>query len=126
MSIGWASGGPTPLNFYRGIMSTTTVNPVGQISSENWHRFGSEEADAAITELASTSVQEDQIAAGVKLQQIYSDNAPAIPLFPGPEWGEFVTTRFTGFPSAENPYGQLPEWEVPARLRVMTTITPVS
>jgi peptide/nickel transport system substrate-binding protein len=126
MSIGWASSGPTPLNFYRGVMSTTTVNPVGQASPENWHRFGSEEADAAIDELASTSVLEEQIAAGVKLQQIYSDNAPAIPLFPGPEWGEFVTTRFTGFPGPDDPYGQLPTWEMPARLRVMTTVTPVS
>jgi peptide/nickel transport system substrate-binding protein len=125
LSIGWASGGPTPLNFYRGIMGSSSVQPVGQLSNENWHRYANEEADAALTELASTSVQEEQIAAGVKLQQIYSDNAPAIPLFPGPEWGEFVTTRFTGFPSADNAYGQLPTWELPARLRVMNTITPV-
>jgi peptide/nickel transport system substrate-binding protein len=125
MSIGWASGGPTPLNFYRGIMSTKSVNPVGQVSSENWHRFGSEEADAALAELAATSVVDEQIAAGKKLQKIYSDNAPGIPLFPGPEWGEFVTTRFTGFPGPDDPYGQLPTWENPARLRVMAAVKPV-
>jgi peptide/nickel transport system substrate-binding protein len=125
LSIGWASGGPTPLNFYRGIMSTKSVNPVGTVSSENWHRFGSEEADAALAELAATSVVDEQIAAGKKLQQIYSDNAPGIPLFPGPEWGEFVTTRFTGFPGPDDPYGQLPTWENPARLRVMAAVKPV-
>jgi peptide/nickel transport system substrate-binding protein len=125
LSIGWASGGATPLNFYRGIMGSATLNPVGQLSNENWHRYSNKEADAALAELASTSVQDEQIAAGNKLQQIYSDNAPAIPLFPGPEWGEFVTTRFTGFPSADDPYGQLPTWELPARLRVMANIKPV-
>ncbi len=125
VSIGWASGGPTPLNFYRGIMGSASINPVGQLSNENWHRFSSPEADAALTELASTSVQDEQIAAGKKLQKIYSDNAPGIPLFPGPEWGEFVTTRFTGFPSADDAYGQLPTWELPARLRVIERVKPV-
>jgi peptide/nickel transport system substrate-binding protein len=125
MSIGWAESGATPLNFYRAIMGTSTLNPVGQTSSVNWHRFGSEEADAALDALAATSVVDEQIAAGKKLQQIYSDNAPGIPLFPGPEWGEFITTRFTGFPSKDDAYGQLPTWEDTARLRVMMNITPV-
>jgi peptide/nickel transport system substrate-binding protein len=106
-------------------MGSASKNPVGQLSNENWHRYSNPDADAALTELASTSVEEEQIAAGKKLQQIYSDNAPGIPLFPGPEWGEFVTTRFTGFPSEDDPYGQLPTWELPARLRVMERIKPV-
>jgi len=125
MSIGWASGGATPLNFYRGVMGSATIHPVGEVSNENWHRFSSPDADAALKELAATSVEADQIAAGKKLQKIYSDNAPGIPLFPGPEWGEFVSTRFTGFPSKDDAYGQLPTWENPARLRVMAKITPV-
>jgi peptide/nickel transport system substrate-binding protein len=32
------------------------------------------------------------------------ENLPAIPLFPGPQWYEFNTTRFTGFPDQDNPY----------------------
>ncbi len=60
-----------------------------------------------------------------ELQVIYAEQAPAIPLFPGPEWGEFNTTRFTGFPSEENPYARLSTYAYPERLIVMTTIEPV-
>ena len=33
--------------------------------------------------------------------------APSIPLFPGLAWGEYNSTRFKGFPTAENPYAPL-------------------
>ena len=107
MSIGWAEQGPTPFNFYRGLMSTNMVAPIGTASPQNWARFGSEEADAALAELASTSDLEAQKAAVAKLQEIYNQNAPGVPLFPGPQWGEYVTLRFENFPNEENPYSIL-------------------
>lgn len=107
MSIGWSSGGSTPYNFYRGMMATATWNAVGTTSNENWHRFKSEEADAALAAFATTSDQAEQMELGKQLQAIYAANAPAIPLFPGPQWGEFSTARFDGFPNEENPYAIL-------------------
>ncbi len=124
MSIGWAEQGPTPFNFYRGLMSTSNVEPIGTPSPQNWARFGSEEADAALAELASTNDLEAQKAAVAKLQEIYNQNAPGVPLFPGPQWGEYVTLRFENFPNEENPYSILSTWDTQERLIVMTTITP--
>ena len=124
MSIGWSSGGATPFNFYRGVMSSDTWNEIGTSSGENWHRFKSEEADAALKEFGESSDEATQKAAAVKLQQIYSDNAPAIPLFPGPQWGEYNTTRFTGFPNEEDPYTILSTY-ANERLILLTTIKPV-
>lgn len=126
MSIGWSESGPTPYNFYRGLMSTSTVAPVGTASPQNWARFGSEEADAALAEMASTNDLEAQKAAVAKLQAIYDQNAPGVPLFPGPQWGEYVTLRFDGFPNEENPYCILSTYDNPERLIVMTTIAPVA
>jgi peptide/nickel transport system substrate-binding protein len=123
MSIGWSSGGPTVVNFYRGQMSSVTWNEIGTSSSENWHRFKSEEADTLLTQFASTSDEAEQRQIAVQLQQLFADLAPAVPLFPGPQWGEFVTLRFEGFPSEENPYAVLSTWDN-TRGIVMTTVTP--
>ncbi len=60
MSIGWSDGGATPYSFYLGCMSTATVRPVGTLSPQNWQRFGSEEADALLAQMAATSDVEVQ------------------------------------------------------------------
>ncbi|HWK81114.1 MAG TPA: ABC transporter substrate-binding protein [Thermomicrobiales bacterium] len=124
MSIGWSAGGATPFNFYRGVMSSVTWNPIGTSSPENWHRFKSEEADAALNAFGESSDPAVQKEQAVKLQQLYSDNAPAVPLFPGPQWGEYNTTRFTGFPNEKDPYTILSTYAA-ERLILLTTIKPV-
>jgi len=125
MSIGWSDGGPTVFNFYRGVMSTETKKPIGESSTQNWHRFGSEEADTLLTAFAATSDEAEQREIANQLQQVYADNAPAVPLFPGPQWGQFNDSRFEGFPSEENPYALLSTWEE-ERAIVMATVTPVA
>jgi peptide/nickel transport system substrate-binding protein len=124
LSISWSAGGPTPFGFYRGIMSTVTVPPVGEVSAENFGRYGNEEADALLEQFAATSDQAEQQEVANQLQMIYAENAPAIPLFPGPNWGEFNTMRFIDFPSEENPYAKLAGYENPERLIQLTTIKP--
>jgi peptide/nickel transport system substrate-binding protein len=123
MSIGWSSGCPTVVNFYRGVMSSITWNEIGTSSSENWHRFKSQEADDLLTKFASTSDEAEQKDIAVQLQQLFADQAPAVPLFPGPQWGEFVTTRFEGFPSEEDPYAVLSTYDNTRGL-VLTTVKP--
>jgi len=63
--------------------------------------------------------------AEARLRRLYADNAPALPLFPGPQWGEFNTTRFTGFPSEEDPYAILSTYAAERGI-VMNNLTPVS
>ncbi len=124
MSIGWSDGGATPYSFYLGCMSTATVRPIGTLSPQNWQRFGSEEADALLDQMAATSDEAEQKTIVAQLQEIYNQNAPGVPLFPGPQWGEYVTLRFDGFPNADNPYAILSTYDNPERLTVMTTIGP--
>lgn len=125
MTIGWSAQGSTPFNFYRGVMSSETKVPIGESAGENWHRFASPEADELLARFAATSDEAEQLELVNQLQQIYADVAPAIPLFPGPQWGEFNTTRFEGFPSEENPYCLLSTYAA-ERLILLTTITPVA
>ena len=121
------SGGPTPYNFYRGQMSSVTTQPVGSPAGENFLRYVNPQADTLLENFAKTSdaTQQKQIMA--QIEAIFVDQAPALPLFPGPDWYEFNTTRFTGFPSADNPYTPgvpYPNSPYNTPLIVLTTIKP--
>ena len=126
MSIGWSSGGATPYNYYRDQMSQRSFNPVGTASSANWHRYVSKKADGLLDQLASTADPAQQKTISEQLQQTFADEAPALPLFPGPYWYEYNTKRFTGFPTKDNPYaaGSFFNQGTPEQLIVMTTIKP--
>jgi peptide/nickel transport system substrate-binding protein len=58
------------------------------------------------------------------MQMLFAENAPSIPLFPNPSWGEFSTARFDGFPSKENPYAKLSPNNPPEYLLVLTELKP--
>jgi peptide/nickel transport system substrate-binding protein len=124
LSIYSGSTGHTPFGYYRSVMSNLTVVPVGELAAENYGRYGNEEADALFEQFAATSDLDEQKEIVNQLQMIYAENAPLIPLFPGPDWGEFNTMRFIDFPSEENPYALLAGYENPERLIELTTIKP--
>ncbi len=126
LSIWSGRGGPTPFGYYRSVMASATVTPIGEIAADNFHRYGNEEADALLDQFAATSDASEQTDLMNQLQMVFAENAPLIPLFPGPDWGEFNTMRFTDFPSEENPYALLAGYENPERLIQLVTIKPVS
>ena len=105
-------------------MSQLTAKPAGEAGAENWHRYVNPEADTLLLQFAATSDEAEQRTIVNQLQQLYSDNAPAIPLFPGPQWAEFNTMRITDVPSAENPYVIPSTYENTGRLILITTIKP--
>lgn len=126
LSIGWSSNGPTPFNFYRGAMSSATFVEIGEVAVENWQRYVSVEADELLNQFAAATDEATQMELAAQLQMIFAQEAPSIPLFPGPSWGEFNTTRFTDFPGADNPYAALSAYLNPDRLIMITTIKPAA
>jgi len=104
ISLGWSYEGPTPYVFYRWLMSAETVEPEGETSTGNWHRYGSPRADSVLKAFELESDREIQYRLGDELQRIFVDEAPAIPLYPNPSWAEYNTGRFEGFPSEDDPY----------------------
>lgn len=124
LSLGWSSSGPTPYPFYRSLMGTATLKPRGTPAGSNWHRFGDPEADLLLTAFEATSDPAEQHALSDRLQALFVDRAPAVPLFPTPGWGEANTRRFEGFPSAADPYASLSPNAVPDVLLVLTKLRP--
>lgn len=123
--IVWSNNAPTPYQFYRGTMSSGTVKPVGERTLDNYHRFADEEADALLDEFAATFDEEEQRAVATELQARFAELAPVVPLFPGPEWGEYLDSRFTGWPTEDDPYATLSN-RSPTTVLVLTSLRPVT
>jgi peptide/nickel transport system substrate-binding protein len=124
LSMGWAEEGPTPYMYYRFVMSGVMTKPVGEAAPMNWNRFQNDEVDAALSAFERTRDPKEQRALSDKLQALYSKHAPLIPLHPSPSWGICNTSRFTGFPSEEDPYARLSPFSAPEYLLVLTNVKP--
>lgn len=124
LAVGWSEAAATPYSLYRAMMSTGSVLPLGEPSGENWHRFGLPAADSLLAKLELATDPEEEKRLFSALQHLFVEHAPAIPLFPGPLWGEFNSSRFTGFPNAQDPYAPLSPHLEPQSLLVLTRVAP--
>lgn len=124
LSIGWSPEGTTPYALYSSLMSARSLRPIGTPAPQLWHRLGLAEADLLLDRFDQTTDETAQRAIMAELQRLFVEQIPAIPLFPGPSWGEANTARFTGFPSAEAPYARLSPGHHPDPLVVMTRVGP--
>jgi peptide/nickel transport system substrate-binding protein len=127
LSMCWSDLNTTPYGFYRSLMATATVKPLGETSSENWHRVGLPAADPLFAALEATVDRAEERRQVVALEKLFAEHAPAIPLFPGPLWGEFNSQRVTGFPTERDPYAPLsPNIDGPQPLLVLTRLEAVA
>jgi peptide/nickel transport system substrate-binding protein len=126
LSIGWSYEGPTPYLFYRWLMSSATVKPIGEPARGNWQRYGSPAADRALAAFERESDPEALHRLADDLQRTFVAEAPAIPLYPNPSWAEYNTRLFQGFPSPENPYANPSpnSFDRGEILLVLTTVSP--
>jgi len=122
LAIGWAEKGATPYPLYKGMMASEYLQPIGETADVNWHRFSLAAADSLFRKYEKTS-DEDEIKEIIyKLQNLFVEQAPSIPLFAEPAWAECNTKFFTNFPSAENPYATLSPNYSPEQLFVLLNV----
>ena len=122
MAVGWADKGATPYNFFKSMMFSEYVKPLGETADINWHRFGIKEADFLIKKFEQTSDENEIKNIIYKLQHLFIEHAPGIPLFAELSWAECNSKYFTNFPSAENPYGPLSVNEQPSFIFTLLNI----
>lgn len=124
VSIGWSAAGLTPWDFYHAVLDSSLITADGVANGSTWGRWTSAEADGLLADFVKTVDETEQHDIMNQMQQLYIDNVPAIPLFPGPTWYEWNDARFTGFPTEDNYYTQGSSWEETfgARLIVVNSI----
>ena len=124
MTIGWGFQGATQLNHFRALMSSQSYYPIGDNrAGENWIRFKDEFIDQKIDEVVATADVEEQNAIFAEMQKRFAELAPCAPLFPGPQWGNYNSQRFEGFPNEEDPYSVLSTWS-PELAILLNTVYP--
>ncbi len=87
LSLGWSFEGPTPYSFYRWLMASATVKPVGESAMGNWHRYASPAADSALAAFEQESALANQRRIADELQRIFVAEAPGDPALPEPVLG---------------------------------------
>jgi peptide/nickel transport system substrate-binding protein len=117
--------GTTPYTFYDFYMSCKNIEPIGKLALQNFGRFCDPKATKLLAQFASANTPSAQHQIADELQAEFAKVAPVIPLFTQPDWGEFNTARFTGWPSAANPYAT-GQTRYPGAVIVLTTVKPVS
>lgn len=124
LSIGWGFQGPSQINHFRALMSSQSYYPVGDSrAGENWIRFQDDEIDRILEEVVALGNPDEQVEVFKEAQKRFAELAPCVPLFPGPQWGEYNTRRFQGHPREEDPYAVLSTWS-PERAIVLNTLYP--
>jgi len=124
-TLHWTDSGSTPYDIYSDTMNGTYLVPIGQSANYNFGRFDSKDATDALATYASAPSAADKAAALAKVQQIFIDNVPVVPLLERPSWGQYSEKYYTGWPTEANPYADI-NMTLPTATLVLTKLTPVA
>ncbi len=101
LAISWGNGpGPTPYFMDYNDFSKSKIGATGT----NWSRFWNPTINKAlVTYRGSSDLKVQKTAMATIMQQVMT-NAPMVALTGRPNWFDYQTKSFTGFPDATNPY----------------------
>ncbi|MDA8314358.1 MAG: ABC transporter substrate-binding protein [Actinomycetota bacterium] len=107
MMISWGNGNNvTPYYEYYYLLSPNNTAPVGKSASTNWERFTSPAITSALSKYATTTDLPTQKAAMVTIEKAVLSNVPVVALTGRPNFLDYSTKSFTGWPSPSNPYNE--------------------
>jgi peptide/nickel transport system substrate-binding protein len=104
----WQTGSAaSPYGFLNANLSKNAVIASGQDTSAtgNWSHTSVSEAQPLLDQWKVTLDPKKQQAIATKLEKIFLDNLPIVPLFVGPRWSTYSTKYFHCFASPKNFYG---------------------
>jgi peptide/nickel transport system substrate-binding protein len=103
-AIGGFGGTGSPYNDYNDALNGSFATPVNTATTNNFERFKSTAIDQALAQLAAATTLAAQKKAAYALEEQVYSQVPVVLLYYGGSWGLFQTTKFTGWPSAQDPY----------------------
>lgn len=96
--------GPTPYYQYNYWLNSKFSAPAGKPATSNFSRWNDPATDKLLNDYASTNDPKAQAAAIDGIAQTMATKLPVIPLLYGAAWAQMNTKKFTGYPTAANPY----------------------
>lgn len=122
----WTSAGPSPYYLYNGLLNSANSAPIGQAASTNYERWMDPTTDKLLQDYATSTNPAAQTQAIQGLEKIMVEQLPSIPLTFEPYWGQYSTAKFTGWPSASDPYQSAGTLEPPDTEDVILHLQPVN
>jgi peptide/nickel transport system substrate-binding protein len=107
LAVSWNNNNyGTPYYAYYDLLDSSESAPVGSSANTDWERFTSPAIDSALTNYASTTNLATQKADIVTVEKSVLQNVPVVALTARPNWFDYSTKYFTGWPSASDPYNE--------------------
>ncbi len=107
-SLIWSNGGgdPTPYAYFFSHFDPSQVVPTGQDAPAlgNFERNSNAQAAVVLRQFKGTLDRKKQLQAAYKLQEIFLNELPYIPLFIGPRWSTYSSKFFKGWVTWQNQY----------------------
>jgi peptide/nickel transport system substrate-binding protein len=103
-TLHWTNTGSTPWDIYSNIMDGAQLKPLGESASWNFGRFDNPEVTKLLADYAVNPDESARQDLMNKIQKIFVEQVPAIPMAAGPIGAQYSTKHWTGFPSEDDPY----------------------
>lgn len=97
---------PRAFSFYNDMINPNLYYPIGKATPtfQNIERFKNADAAKLFNEYPNATTDAQRQAIVDKIQTIWVDNLPVIPMFYWGNYGNWSTAKVTGFPSESDPY----------------------
>jgi peptide/nickel transport system substrate-binding protein len=107
---------------FNNLLNGDFAKPIGTATSQNFERFSDPKVDAMLASLRVTADPAAQKKIAGQLQHVVYEQTPVISMFYGGLWGLYSNAKFTGWPSASDPYASPIMWDS-TPLLVLTHVT---
>ncbi|MFC7375048.1 MULTISPECIES: ABC transporter substrate-binding protein [unclassified Brachybacterium] len=102
-----SSNGSDAFQGFTNLLSGEYYAPIGEETQNNRIRYQNPEVDDLIARYRASVATEEQTEILHELQRIFYQDLPVIAMYYGGLWGLYNDGRFTGWPTAEDPYAPL-------------------
>jgi peptide/nickel transport system substrate-binding protein len=121
----WSSAVPTPYAYFAEHLDEASFVPSGKDAEQtgDWEHFESAEGTRLLKAFRNTFNPAAQHRIAAKLEQLWLQTMPMVPLFTGPSWSTYSTKHFVGFPSQHDFYLD-PGMDTPDYVVALTRIRP--
>ena len=104
VTLSIVAAGNGPWFMYRSMLSSQHAPDEDGRVFANFQRWYDEETDELLDAYAETEDETERATAIDGLQRIVVDQLPAVPIITAPNWFNYNTEHWTGFPAEDDPY----------------------
>lgn len=117
LALGSENAGPSPYRLFNNFLNPNQVY--------DYEGFNDPKVTNALNDFAQTTDQQKQKQDMYVVENAIANQLPSILLTEGPYWYEYSTSKYTGWPSKNNPYVAPAAWAWPAQAVVLSHLKPV-